>query len=190
MKLSESRAVPLIMKLHTRKPLLWLLAASCVLASGSFLSAAGGDTTRTRVTYEEPDTFTDLRDGDFESQRGRQHTLDELSRHIEKRAASVLPEGYTLSVVVSDIDLAGDYEPWRTKFTNVRIVRDIYPPRISLTYTLRDAEGQVVSEAQRDLKDTAFLQTLTIDRNDTLRFEKALIDAWIRTDIRRAASAS
>ncbi|HEY0965938.1 MAG TPA: DUF3016 domain-containing protein [Opitutaceae bacterium] len=178
------------MKTLTHSPLSWLATAGLVLVSALTVSAAGADTARAEVTYEQPEKFTDVRDGDFESQRGRDHTLDLLRKHIEKRAASTLPAGYTLAVVVSDLDLAGDYEPWRTKFTDVRIVRDIYPPRISLEYTLKDGAGQVVANAKRELTDMAFLQTLAIDRTDTLRFEKALIDTWIRQDIRRALPAS
>lgn len=168
----------------------WLAMAGIALTSALSLSAAGDASARAEVTYHEPDRFTDLRDRDFETQRGRQSTLDQLREHIEKRAASSLPAGYTLTVVVSDVDLAGDYEPWRTKLADVRVVRDIYPPRISLEYTVKDAAGQVLDTAKRELTDMAFLHTLTIDRNDTLRHEKALIDTWMRRDIRRAVPAS
>lgn len=168
----------------------WLTAAGLALASTLNLQAAVESGARAEVTYQRPESFTDLRDSDFESPRGRQHTLDQLRQHIARRTASALPTGYTLAVVVSDVDLAGDYEPWLTKLTDVRIVRAVYPPRIRLHYTVTDAKGQVLETAERTLTDAAFLHTLAIDRNDTLRHEKALIDAWIRRDIRRMAPAS
>ncbi|GAB1489767.1 hypothetical protein MASR2M8_22210 [Opitutaceae bacterium] len=178
------------MKNLTQPALSWLLVAGLALAPALTVSAAGADAAKAEVTYQRPESFTDVRDSNFESQRGRDQMLDALREHIEKRAAVALPAGYTLEVVVNDLDLAGDYEPWRTKFTDVRIVRDIYPPRIRLEYTLKDGDGQVVANAKRDLVDTAFLQTLAMDRHDTLRYEKALIDTWIGQDVRRAVPAS
>lgn len=173
----------------TRNPFLWLVVAGLAVVPALTLSAVAQDQARVAVTYAQPEKFTDIRDGSFESARGRQYTLDQLRQHIEKRAATTLPAGYTLVVVVNDVDLAGDYEPWRTKLSDVRVVRDIYPPRISLQYTLTDAAGRVVAESKSELRDSAFLQTLTTDRNDTLRFEKALIDSWLRTDVRRAVTS-
>ena len=139
---------------------------------------------------DQPETFSDLRDDDFESQRGRQHTLNPWRAQIEKRAYSALPAGDTLSVVVSDVDLAGDYEPWVVNWADVRVVRAIHPPRINLECTIKNASGRVLARAKRDLTDSAFLPTLMIDCNDTLRPEKALIDSWIRRDIRRAVPGS
>ncbi len=171
----------------TQNPLRWLVVAGLAVMPALTLSAGAQGQARVAVTYQQPEKFTDIRDGNFESDRGRQHTLDQLRQHIEKRGATTLPAGYTLVVVVTDVDLAGDYEPWRTKLSDVRVVRNIYPPRISLQYTLTDAAGRVVAESSRELRDAAFLQALAIDRSDTLRFEKALIDSWLHTDVRRAA---
>ena len=191
MKLSLLGPVPfLTMNTLARFSRSWLAASGLALAATLTSAAAGETSARTQVIYHQPETFTDLRDNDFESARGRQYTLDQLRAHIEKRADSALPAGYTLSVVVSDVDLAGDYEPWVTKWADVRVVRAIYPPRINLEYTIRDARGEVFAMAKRDLTDSAFLHTLMIDRSDTLRHEKALIDSWIRRDIRRAVPAS
>lgn len=178
--------------MKTLQPLSRSLLAACGLALAATLTpaTAGETAARTQVIYHQPETFTDLRDNDFESERGRQATLDQLRAHIQKRADSALPAGYTLSVVVSDVDLAGDYEPFVTKWADVRVVRAIYPPRINLEYTIKDARGEVLAMAKRDLTDSTFLYTLMIDRNDTLRHEKALIDSWIRRDIRRAVPAS
>ena len=106
---------------------------------------------------DQPETFSDLRDDDFESQRGRQHTLNPWRAQIEKRADSALPAGYTLSVVVSDVDLAGDDEPWVVKWADVRVVRAIYPPRINFEYTIKNASGRVLARAKRDPTDSAFL---------------------------------
>jgi len=166
------------MKTHTFKTLAWLLAAGA-LAPALTSSAAPA---QAEVTYHEPEKFTDLRNDGFESERLRTQVLTQLREHIEQRASALLPEGYTLAVTVHDIDLAGDFELWRSSLRHVRIVRDRYPPRIELEYTLRDAAGQVVAEARRALSDPAFLQTVNPLRQDTLRHEKELLDTWMQRD--------
>jgi len=80
--------------------------------------------------------------------------------------------------------MAGDFEPWRgAQFQDVRVVKEIYPPRINLSYKLTDASGAVVKEGEESLRDTSFMLTTTpIPNNDSLRYEKALLDNWLRRE--------
>ena len=139
---------------------------------------------RVQVEYVDPEKFTDVKDDYFGSEKGRDNYLDQLKEYIEQRAAKRLPAGQTLTVTVTDIDMAGDFEPWRgPRFNDVRIVKDIYPPRIDLSYKITDAEGKVVSEGKRELRDLSFMMNLSIDRQDPLRHEKNLLDDWMRRDL-------
>ena len=83
------------------------------------------------------------------------------------------------------LKLAG--EPWRgPRFDDVRIVKDIYPPRISLSFRLTDAEGNVVKEGKRELRDLAFMMKINMSfRDDSVRYEKALLDDWLRAEFPR-----
>ena len=98
-----------------------------------------------------------------------------------------MPEGHLLSVTFTDIDMAGDFEPWRgPRFDDIRIVKDIYPPRINLSFRLTDAEGNVVKEGTRELRDLAFMMKITMAfRDDPVRHEKALLDDWLRSEFPR-----
>lgn len=108
--------------------------------------------------------------------------LSELRQHIERTGARRLPAGYKLAVTVTDVDMAGQFEPERgAQFTDIRMVRPIYPPRINLTYRLTDQNGAVVSEGERRLRNQSFDWTLSpLDQQDPLRYEKALIDDFMR----------
>jgi hypothetical protein len=64
----------------------------------------------------------------------------------------------------------------------VRVVKDIYPPRIDLRFRLTDADGRTLSEGERSLRDSAFLTRDGLDSNDPLRFEKRLLDSWLRKE--------
>jgi len=71
------------------------------------------------------------------------------------------------------------------------VMRDIYPPRVSLTYTLKDAQGQVIGQGERKLQDTGYLHNIGRQSDtDPLRYEKRLLDDWIRRDLRNEATAS
>ena len=110
--------------------------------------------------------------------------LDELKRYLEMRAPGLLPAGQKLSVTLTDVDMAGEYEPWQQPGVNdVRIVKDLYPPRIDLEFKVTDAAGAVVKEGKRQLRDLSFMMKLSLRRDDPHRYEKALLDDWLRKDL-------
>jgi hypothetical protein len=168
-----------------------LLSASLVALAVALPSFAAPETeksaksdARIQVEYVDPEKFTDVKDDYFGSEKGRDSYLDQLKEYIVQRANRRLPAGQTLTVSISDIDMAGDFEPWRgPRFNDVRIVKDIYPPRIDLSYKVTDASGKVVSEGKRELRDLSFMMNLSIDRQDPLRHEKNLLDDWMRRDL-------
>ena len=83
------------------------------------------------------------------------------------------------------MDLAGEIEPWHgAQFQDVRIVKDIYPPRIDLSFQLLDAAGTVIKEGQRHLSDMSFLMHIYSNRSDTRVYEKGLLDDWMRSEFR------
>jgi hypothetical protein len=163
--------------------LLSLLAASPLLA----LKPPGAHTVaRAEVVFLEPEKFTDVRDshmGDYK----RTTYLDQLRDHLLEQAKYFVPDGHTLKVTFTDIDMAGDFEPWRgPRFDDVRIVKDLYPPTLKLAFRLTDAAGNVVKEGTRELRDLAFMMKITPGfRDDSVRHEKALLDDWLRADFPR-----
>jgi hypothetical protein len=141
---------------------------------------------RADVEFFEPKNFTDVKDtymGDYE----RTSYLDMLRDYVVEQANYYVPDGYHLSVTFTDIDMAGDFEPWRgPRFDDIRIVKDIYPPRINLAFRLTDAQGNVVKEGKRELKDLAFMMKINMSfRDDPVRHEKGLLDDWLRSEFPR-----
>ena len=97
--------------------------------------------------------------------------------------------GERLELTIVDVDRAGEYEPWRGgTLQDTRIVREIYPPRMTLKFRHFDASGALVSEGERKLSDPAFLLgTTPINNSDPLRYEKRMIDSWLRRELDTAA---
>jgi hypothetical protein len=141
--------------------------------------------TAVTVVFAHPEKYVDVRENsmDFENERGREEYLPLLQEHLEQRAAKRLRPGEKLSVTFTDIDLAGDFEPWHgVRLQDVRIVKDIYVPRLTFTFVLTDASGQVVSQGERRLIDGAFLMSASAANLGSLRFEKQMLDDWLRRE--------
>jgi hypothetical protein len=133
------------------------------------------------VHYKDPRHFTEARRDVGVHMIGADDYLKPLKAYIVRRATRVLAPGQRLDIEVTDVDRAGEYEPWRgPRFDDVRIIKDVYPPRIDLHFTLYDADGKVLSEGIRKLRDLAFLSATTPSDQDSLRYEKGLIDRWLR----------
>lgn len=175
-------------------------AGALVLAMGLALGrAAGGhagdvapDTRAASVSVEfvQPEQFTDIADGAFATARGRALVLDELGRYMRETAARLVPTALALELRVTDVDLAGAFEPWRgPQFERVRVYRDVYPPRIDLEFRLTNTEGGVVREGRRSLRDQNYLlRAGELRDGDPLRHEKAMLRDWLREEFAAPAS--
>src|SRR3954468_7794615 len=97
--------------MKTLRPLLTALVA---LAAAGGLLAKGADhpNPRVEVKFHEPEHFTDARES-YMGSNTQAGDLDELRDYIASRAASSVAPNQKLTVTFTDIDLAGDFEPWR-----------------------------------------------------------------------------
>jgi hypothetical protein len=157
------------------------LSAACALHAAD--AARPGP--RTEVIFDHPENFTDVKDGEFETDKGRDAILARIRDYLVKRTASLLPEGDRLTVTFTDIDLAGDFEPWRGPWwSDVRIVKPIYPPAFKFSYAVTDPSGRVVKQGSEDIRDLDFQMRSTLDASDSLRYEKDILDDWARSTLR------
>ena len=138
---------------------------------------------RVEVVYVDPQQFTDVRNGYTQTDSARDFYLAEIRRYIEQRAGRRLADGDTLRVTITDVELAGDYEARRPSVTNVRIIREVNPARIDLSFRLARADGTVLAEGERRLRSTGYPVGVGIDPADPLRYEKVLLDDWLRQDL-------
>ncbi len=152
-----------------------VLLLSC-LAAAPGAHAAGSVT----LGYGDVARFTDLT-----PYRGADDAwLAAFRRHVEQQAAARLADGQQLTITVTDLRRAGRTEPWRgPRWNDVRVVRDIYPPRIELSFTLRAADGSVLREGDRQLTDLDFLGRFgSRYGSDEQRYERRLVDDWIDSE--------
>lgn len=158
------------------KPLFALrvaIAAAAVAGAPAMAATA-------QVEFDHPEKFTDA---------GRPHLLNDaksnlgiLKQHIVEEAAKTMPADQALDITVTDVDLAGAFEPWQPISREVRIVKDIYPPRIDLRFRLTRADGSLVKEGTRTLRDPGFLMGTKGFSGDALRYEKVMLDEWMERE--------
>jgi hypothetical protein len=164
----------------TSSPLFRLLCLVC-LAVTSVTAWAATPPDNVSVHYQDPRHFTEARRSFVLLLIRPDGYLEPLRIYIALRASRVLAPGQRLDFEVSDVDRAGEYEPWRgPDFNDMRIIKDIYPPRIDLDFTLYGADGKVLRQGSRQLRDAAFLSRGSPVNQDSLRYEKSLIDLWLR----------
>ena len=154
--------------------------ALVLVAAGAAWAAPGApvSTAKAEVSFRNPAGFTEM----GRSFGARTDWLDDLSSYVAKRAAPGVPDGERLIVTITDVQRAGRIEPWRHAATDLRVVRETTPPRIDLNFQLVAANGAVLKEGSRQLRDFAFMTSSTRHRGDPLSYEKNLIDDWVRKD--------
>lgn len=167
------------------KLLLALAVSGLAFAGGVRADDATKANARAEVTYVHPEKFSDVKDSYLPTEKGQKAILDDLANYIVQRASYYIPAGQKLLVTVTDVDLAGDFEPVASPAgQDIRIVKDIYPPRIDLSYKIVDASGRVVRQGKHDLRDLSFNMKIDIRRDDPRMHEKSLIDDWMRSDFK------
>ena len=153
----------------------WLLACSGMAAAGSGLS----------VTFVHPEGYADAAYGRASGgELERAEVQRDIELHLQRLAERGLRMGQALRVEILEIDLAGQFEPFRFRpGSDVRIFRDVSWPRLGLRYTLTIG-GQVAESREEQLTDMDYLGSFNrYSRSDRLRYEKALLDAWFEKRI-------
>ena len=144
------------------------------------------------VQWSDPSEFTDLK---FSGNRWRAAQGDwvrQLAEHLRETTVKRLPDGERMEVTITDIGRAGRYEPWQgIQMQDVRILRDHYPPSMKLEFRHYGADGSVLAEGTRELRDTGYLMGgSNIGGHENLYYEKRMIDEWVRDELRRTSVAS
>ena len=164
-----------------------ILLSACLLALGGCAStpATRADPASLRlddagpvaVSWSDPAGYREIscRTSEF----GRDEWVRQLAVYTRKEAERRLPPGTRLEVHFNDIDRAGECQPGRMG-NEYRVVRDAYPPWISLNYQLVMANGTTSEAKDVRLTDLGYLsRSPGRASNEPLEYEKQLIEDWL-----------
>lgn len=133
------------------------------------------------VQFIEPETFTDLSLSGSTTAGIQRQITDELTKYLRYLGDNYLSPNHKVDVTFLDIDMGGEYEPWRTpNLTHTRFIREVYVPRLDLRYVWRDGEGKVLADTRERVSDLNYLMLADPGYlyNDPLRYEKAMLRRW------------
>lgn len=139
------------------------------------------------IVWENPKEFRDVESTMASRSKFREQTFKQLEEYFNELAED-LPNGQVLSLTVTDLDLAG--EVWPASFvglghspSEVRLVKRIYIPRMTFSYSLKDGSGEMVKQADVDLKDMSFQDRFNpFFDSESLRYEKNMIKEWFEDE--------
>lgn len=140
------------------------------------------DTGKVKIEWQNPDKYIDVRPSNQSRKRFQESTFNKLEAFLEKLAEK-LPEGQSLTMTVTNLDLAGHVWPGHMAGMNstqeIRVIKRVDFPRMYFSFSLLDADGNIVKQGDEELKDMSF-QDRTIGRtqNDALRYEKNMLESW------------
>lgn len=128
------------------------------------------------MTWTEPGKYRDIKSGEQSRKHFEKRVFKNITEHFEKLAEN-LPEGYTLKIDVTDIDLAGDVNIGGIR--RIRIVKDLYFPRMKFSYELVGTDSQVVASDEVNVKDMSFMHSSRLKyENKSFGYEKKMLDEW------------
>ena len=162
------------------------MAARCafVLSLSSMLIAPiSWADAETVVSFMHPERFTDASLDGGHGLELEQPALTGIARYLESLGGRYLGSHQSLVIEVTNVDLAGQFEPWRKLDYDVRVMRDIYPPRIALRYKLTE-DGQLMAAGEAKIVDINYLANPSVRLvQDPLRYEKAMLSDWFRISL-------
>lgn len=161
------------MNRSTPRPLALVTAIALAAAVCAPLAAQAAG--QVQVKWIEPEKYADAGRGALV----RERTLQTLAEHLQSLGKR-LPEGQTLSLEVTDVELAGEIDPFFRLHQDVRVLRGQADwPRISLRYTLSDGT-RTLARGDADLSDPNYLyRGLRISQRGELAYEKRMLDDWV-----------
>jgi hypothetical protein len=152
----------------------------CLLCCVAAASAAGAAHAATRVTFAHPQRYTDANLNGGYGDKAREFALQGIASHLRRLGDRYLAPNQTLNITVLDVDLAGEFEPWRVSGYNTRFMREGTWPRIRMRYRL-DASGRTLKQGEETVAGLDYLMNAVgRSSSDPLRYEKAMLDDWFR----------
>jgi hypothetical protein len=124
------------------------------------------------VTLIKPRDFSDLDTGNI----GKQSNFEQ---NVANKLAEALAEHFkeadvTIDITFTDIDLAGD-----TRFNSkeIRVLKDLYIPRMSFEFVIKDLANNVKLADSVDIKDMGYLSRSLFGRksNDLIAYDKRML---------------
>ncbi|HEY8877310.1 MAG TPA: DUF3016 domain-containing protein [Roseateles sp.] len=131
-----------------------------------------------QVNFVNPEKFTDIKDNDGFR---KMDVLKDIEAYLVEQAGKRLP-GRDVRIDVTDVDLAGEVEPFGRRMQWLRVMRTVTIPSMAFHYEVREA-GKVVRQGDASLRDMNYQDGLnSFTGSEPLRYEKRMLDRWFQQE--------
>ncbi len=139
---------------------------------------ATGSSADVSVAFENPEKFSDVSYSDFPNEGDRNYILRDIAEYMIEELEDKVGDDKIVNVVVKNVDLAGDFEPWRRVMPDARRIRPTYPARLSLDYQVFDLEGNLIEDGSEKMTLMDNVVSFNL-RNEEHPYVKELINRWV-----------
>jgi len=137
------------------------------------------------VTWVSPEKFRDVDSAHSNKRKYKQRVLDDLEKYFHKKLPRYLTDGQTITLKVHNLDLAGDIRPMMGQASDMRVIKNIYPPMIDIEYTVSNKDGSVSKTQRKRFRDIAFNMGAASNSTKPLGYEKAMLNKWMRNELKK-----
>ncbi len=137
-------------------------------------------TSAVKVNWLNPEKFSDIRPATGTRKVYQERVMKAFDKIIGELAEK-LPAGYSMEINVKDLDLAGDVNPmYRLDNTDIRVIKEIYFPRMKFDYVLFDQnKQQILKESDVKIKDMGFMTSSHIGyQSREFAYEREMLKKW------------
>ncbi|MGB0369804.1 MAG: DUF3016 domain-containing protein [Opitutales bacterium] len=166
---------------------------SCLVAVLALAGTAYGNTgdesvdRSVSIEYVNPEEFTDLESSFSRDSKTRRAFALAIEEELERRLRASFGEDARLSLVISEVDLAGRIDP--ASFNEIRVLKSVWPPKMEFTYKLTSADGEILKEGEERLVDLGYLGFARHrSKHERFRYEREMVKDWLRGLARELAS--
>lgn len=167
-----------------RKFTFYITTMLCATALSIQVHAATAEkaetTSAVKVTWLNPEKFSDIRPATGTRKVYQERVMKAFDK-ILGELTEKLPAGYSMEINVKDLDLAGDVNPmYRLDNTDIRVIKDIYFPRMKFDYVLFDQNKQPIQqESDVKIKDMGFMTSSHIGyQSREFAYEREMLKKW------------
>lgn len=132
----------------------------------------------TIVKYIHPEHFTDAEDRGFGGPASPR-VLAELTSVLQDLGSKYLGADQQLTLDITDVDLAGYFEPGPNGSEPIRVLRESDWPHLTLHYSLSDKSGAPV-QGDAQISDMNYLRGGLggTSSGESLYYEQRMLDSW------------
>ncbi|WP_394130246.1 DUF3016 domain-containing protein [Shewanella maritima] len=136
-----------------------------------------------KIEWQDPSSYRDIKTSNERQSRFEVRLFDTLTKNLNKEAEKTLKPEQKLVMQVTNVDLAGDMRPtFGATAGDLRIIKDLYPPRMTFTYQVLENDQVVVAGSEK-LVDMTFMNSVRRSNPRPFEYESTMLKNWLNKTV-------